>query len=190
MIRTKTNYAKALLQIRELEEQYGSIALVPDYEPRLERIHSLMNHEHAIKPMNFSISDEKIKQIEYLIKFGYTTPEIASRSLVNSCTVLKVMHASSIKPRRVFTYVAIANDMPSIYFTSFTALAMGFRLGSSDKTNVSKKLKNKGYSITKNECYWGEMPDGSVYLLRGSTLYEKDGIDSYGKKSASFRFKE
>lgn len=36
----------------------------------------------------------------------------------------------------------------------------------------------------------GEMPDGSVYLLRGSTLYEKDGIDSYGKKSANFRFKE
>lgn len=178
------------MQIRELEEQYGSIALVPDYEPRLERIHSLMNHEHAIKPMNFSISDKKIKQIEYLIKFGYPTPEIASHSLVNSCTVLKVMHASSIKPRKVFTYVAIANDMPNIYFTSFTALAMGFRLGSSDKTNVSKKLKNKGYSITKNECYWGEMPDGSVYLLRGSTLYEKDGIDSYGKKSANFRFKE
>lgn len=190
MTTTKDKYVKALNQIRELEAEYGSIAVVPEYEPRLEKIHALMNPEFASKPININLSQEKIKSIEYLIKYGYSSAQIASQSLVSKDNVLKVMRVSHIRSRKVFTHLAVKNNVPNIYFANFLAVGAGLGIGSSGKDKVVKALITQGYSLETSKYYWGDIPDGSLYSIGGRTLYEKEGIDSYGEKSTSFNLKK
>lgn len=159
----------------DLEQEYGSIAQVPDSDSRLQKLRLLYQMtaseaadfagRHKVTPKT-----EKLflnKKIRKLIEFGYSTAETASLLRVSNQTVLNSMAKQGLKPKKAYYYKirGVNKDNPRyykpLYASTIHEIAKFFE---TSQSKLYPKLEKLGYKIEMIFKLWGDLAVGDDFL--------------------------
>lgn len=175
-----TNYQQALLLIRELEEEYGSIAKVPETDSKMKQVHQLL-------PIGRRSEDKKYDHAIQLNYEGYSNAHIAQVTHHSKATIISYFKKHNIKQKQTFYYKVVAPDHLTTYYAdSLNHLyKIIFNKRTTNSTYTKIHFLKKGYAIRTKKIIWIDIPNGSYYCIRNSSnLYIKNGIDSYMNSQA------
>lgn len=172
-----------------IEDKYGSVTNVDDYNPMLialqKKIGVDITHKAKMakkppkKPQNFyhnvHLPKEKEQYIKSLIIQGYSGNEIAKIAKVGKTCANKIRLKYNLCLVPLFKFKV--ND---IYLASLSCL-LHWNI-KADCSNRAKKLtKDTELQFSNVKVHWGEIPLGSKYMLpNDTTIYTKDTVDYYG----------
>ena len=178
----QANYGKALLKIKKLEEKYGSIAAVPDYDPELVQIRFLLDNPVQLDDPKFRLSKEMIQKVINLINYGYNMADITKKLRVSSGTISKIIKQYGLVRRRKFLYMLSREGESNIYFPNLHGIVDLVKpTWYMTMDGILEKAMKLGYQIQEDEFIWGDIPDNSRYMIKRNIIYVKKGIDSYGQ---------
>lgn len=171
----KNNFQKALKYIHKAEIKYGSIAKTPKDASDLKKAKKILN----AKSDNYDTDlDLKIKE---LIEYGYSAGAIYQVLNVSQFKVQKIREFYKLKFKPVFKYQLSKGN-----YTGYTPYVKGMckiaQIGMmSNSNNIIEKMQKLGYTIRHVALYWGDLPNGALYVTRDSRLMQKHGNNSYLK---------
>lgn len=159
----------------DLEQEYGTIAKVPDTDNRLQKLR-LLYQMTASEAADFtgrhkvtssaekSILNQKIRK---LIDFGYSTAETARLLRVSNQTVLNSMAKQGLKSRKAYYYrIKSINKDNTRYYKPLYASTI-FEIAKFFETSQAKlypKLDKLGYKIEMIFKLWGDLAVGDDFL--------------------------
>ena len=162
--------------IHQLEDQYGSLLLVPNDNLILQKIQNFF--------INFDDgrSERKAKKDTYLenkivglVEAGYLPGEIQSKLKVGVYRVRKVFHKYGLRSRPQFKYVA-ANMKTGqlIYAKSYAAYDIVTGHAGEYWTHAQRLLREAGYKSHKYKIVvrWSRLQPGDQYII-GKKIYTK-----------------
>ena len=114
---------KALQILQEIESEYGSVSNVPEGNPKLSRLQSLMEAEHRNRRGSYNTGKKQsgIDFIAEIIKYrdkGYNAEQIAEATDRSYSHTRHTMRENGIKTLPFYNYSVTDSDGNTMYFMS------------------------------------------------------------------------
>ena len=112
---------KALQILQEIEREYGSVAKVPEGNPKLSRLQALMEAEHRNRRDSYNTGKNQkgIDFVSDIIKYrdkGYNAGQIAEATGHADAYTRHVMRQNNIETLPFYSYSATDGDGNTMYF--------------------------------------------------------------------------
>lgn len=173
-----TKYQKALLYVRKVESQYGSIIAAPESDPNLIKVRKLLavdrDNVRAFEP------DETDLKIKRMLEYGYPAHVIYEKLRVRQPIVQRVKEYYGLTYKPLFKYKLTKDGQPDFYTTYVKGMTTVAGVSNSSNSKAIFDLIPKlGYEISEISFYWGDLPDNCIYAIRNSIVFVKHSIDSW-----------
>lgn len=171
--------------VQKIEHKYGSVLQAPYDDNDFAELRKLTyTTEQDIQIKEAQIDPNISSRVKYLIEYGFTRYETSRMLKIEPYKVANVQKLFGLDTKPRFRYQIIKNDK-LYYGTNLIKLYKQMQFPSLGASSTIYKyvswLKKHDYDYKEIDWRWGDIPNGSYYVVSSHNIKQKYNIESYLK---------